>query len=551
MACTAHMLVKNILVSCFAMFLVFQLMFSSIGRYDIFRKAYADGLTQENLPPASVGNRKASLFVKVNPPILTSDNKQDAYMQFRLFDANNNQTIQHVTYQITVTRGATESSSINQKPLLLDFFHAHNGLLTLKVQPSNGTLTVYGEQDPFQNAWVADPGGTINVKGPVLLEGGLYHFHIEIFSIDNDRNIFLPENAPKFDSYLSVGDVYRNKWNYQNQVYNTTLISYYDKVNSINFDPAKKSFSWTMPFNWNLRRIQQQPIFVHEEMILPKSWKGFGDSPRFNATVNGQTLSGRSLAIDPFSFPDAMVVHYLINKNDVIKLAQQQQQQGQQQQQQQQVSNNNSSSNNGSNGTNNSNSNVNSISTNVGGSSSSSNNNNNQGLMRFVLLTPAAAGSTQQQQQITTSSDLVTNTGGIHAAISWSPNPLKPKTQSTVNVSFYDPLTSNPLSNNDVKYNMVILDKNSQPVITKQNLTAKNATDTQIVTFPSNDIYQIQLEIKQLLKAGQTPDLTRNGLARGYVLVPEFPSTLVTIFLASILFTVIIVSQRLRRHMYR
>src|ERR671927_2019326 len=117
MACTANMLVMNILVSCFAIFLVFQLLLSSIGRYDIFRKAYADGLTQENLPPASVGNRKASLFVKVNPPILTSDNRQDAYMQFRLFDANNNKTIQHVTYQITVTRGATETSSLtSQKP---------------------------------------------------------------------------------------------------------------------------------------------------------------------------------------------------------------------------------------------------------------------------------------------------------------------------------------------------------------------------------------------------------------------------------------------------
>jgi hypothetical protein len=484
------------------------------------QKAYADGLTQENLPPASVGNRKASLFVKVNPPILTSDNRQDAYMQFRLFDANNNKTIQHVTYQITVTRGTTGSSSINQKPLLLDFFHAHNGLLTLKVQPSNGTLTVYGEQDPFQNAWVADPGGTINVKGPVLLEGGLYHFHIEIFSIDNDRNIFLPENAPKFDSYLSVGDVYRNNWNYQNQVYNTTLISYYDKINNFNFDPAKKSFSWTMPFNWNLSRIEQQPIFVHEEMRLPKSWKGFGDSPRFNATVNGQTLSGRSLAIDPFSFPDAMVVHYLINKNDVVKLAQQEQQQ-------QRVSNSNNNSN--------SNSNSNSSST------RSSNNSNNQGVMRFTLLTPAA--SSTQQQQIATSSDLVTNTGGIHAAVSWSPNPLKPKTQSTVNISFYDPITSNPLSSNDVRYDMVILDKNSKPVITKQNLTAKNATDTQVVIFPSNDIYQIQLEIKQLLKAGQTPDLTRNGIARGYVVVPEFPNGVAISLIASV-FAAVLVGQR-------
>ncbi|MFL6369499.1 MAG: hypothetical protein ACJ72F_01540 [Nitrososphaeraceae archaeon] len=513
------MLSRNILPCCFAIFIVFQLLLSSTTYYNFSQKAYADGLTQENLPPASVGNRKASLFVKVSPPILTTDSRQDAYMQFRLFDANNNQTIQHVTYEITVNKGtllsfsssssssSPSSSSSGQKPLLRDFFHAHNGLLTLKVQPSNGTLTVYGEQDPFQNAWVADPGGTINVKGPVLLEGGLYHFHIEIFSIDNDRNIFLPQNAPKFDSYLSVGDVYRNKWNYQNQVYNTTLISYYDKINNLNFDPSKKSFSWAMPFNWNLSRIQQQPIFVHEEMRLPKSWKGFGDSPRFNATVNGQTLSGRSVAIDPFSFPDAMVVHYLINKNDVIKLAQQQQQQ----QGQQQAANNN--------------------------------NNNNNDVMRFTLLTPSA--SAQQQQQIATSSDLVTNTGGIHAAVSWSPNPLKPKTQSNVNISFYDPVTSNPLSANDVKYDMVLLDKNGHTVTTKQNLVAKNATDTQIVTFPSNDIYQIQLEIKELLKAGQTPDLSRNGLARGYVVVPEFPNGVAILLIASIFTAVLIVQRKL------
>ena len=76
-----------------------------------------------------------------------------------------------------------------------------------------------------------------------------------------------------------------------------------------------------MPFDYNLSRIKQQPIFVHEEMRLPKAWRGIGDVSHFNATVNGQPLSGRSLAIDPFSFPDAMVMHYLVNKDDILKLA--------------------------------------------------------------------------------------------------------------------------------------------------------------------------------------------------------------------------------------
>ena len=489
-----------------------------VHQYVLNQKAYGDGLTQENLPPATVGSRKASLFVKVNPPILTTDNRQNAYLQLRLFDANNNQTIQHVTYQITVTKGTDSSTSSlsGERPLLRDFFHAHNGLLTLKIQPAPGSVTVYGEQDPFQNAWVADPGGSITVKGPVLLEGGLYHFQITIFGIDNDRNIFIPENAPKFDSYLSIGDVYRNIWNYQNHNYNTTLISYYDKINNkVNFNPLKKSFSWSMPFNWNLTRLKQQPIFVHEEMRLPKSWKGFGDSTRFNATVNGQPLSGRSLAIDPFSFPSAMVVHYLVNKNDVLKIAEQEANQT--------TTNTNSSAPN-----------------------SSVKTNNSTGVMRFDLITPSASAQ-QQQQQITTSSDLVTNTGGIHAAVSWSPNPLKSNSQTTVKISFYDPVTSNPLSTNDIKYDMIILDKKGHAIITKQSLFAKNATDSQTLTFPAKDIYQIQLQIKGLQKAGQTPDLTRNGIARGYVVVPEFLGNLTMVLLIGGLFAIIMSSKKLRR----
>ena len=115
--------------------------------YSFFiQKAYADGSNVENLPPASVGDRQLSLYVKVNPPILTTATAHSAYMQFRLLNAANNQTIRHVTYLITLTRGTPTSKF--QKPLLVDFFHAHNGLLTLHVEPNPGLLTIYGKQDP-------------------------------------------------------------------------------------------------------------------------------------------------------------------------------------------------------------------------------------------------------------------------------------------------------------------------------------------------------------------------------------------------------------------
>ena len=594
-----------------ALFFVALLFSTSLFISEYFnQKAFGDGLTQENLPPATVGNRKASLFVKVSPPILTTDTRGNTYLQLRLFDANTNETIQHVTYDIAVTKGTTQAGP-GTKPILRDFFHAHNGLLTLKIQPVNssgGQVTIYGERDPFQNAWVADPGGSINIRGPILLGGGLYHIHIEIFGIDNDRNLFIPDQAPKYDSYLSVGDVYRNNIAdpSSGQKFNTTLISYYDKINDFKFDPNTKNITWQMPFDWNLSRIKKQNIFVHEELRLPKSWKGFvgsGFAGSFNATVNGIPITGRSLAIDPFSYPNALVLHYLINKDELIKIAEARQQQTKQQGQQGQGGlTANSSSFNAANSNNKTSTTV-SNSTKIGSSSATVNktayhnggilmnkgniynqniarpklilvaansnntiNNNSssisslnrqkvssEGVMSFTLMSNTESNKTASSASASaqTSSDLVTDTGAIHVIVTWSPNPLAPSKESTVKIQFSDALTSGPL-NADVKYDLMILNKNGTTAIKKDNLVAKNGTGTQTVTFPAKDVYQLEIRIKALQRTGQSvPDLTRSGIARGYVVVPEFPSATGAALLVGGLFVVAIFFTRRFKTSYK
>ena len=167
---------------------------------------------------------------------------------------------------------------------------------------------------------------------------------------------------------------------------------------------------------------------------------------------------------------------------------------------------------------------------------------NTTALMNFAL-TPFT-GITQ----ISTSSDIPTNTGSIHAAISWSPNPLAPNTQSTLKISFYDPTATAPLTNTDVRYNLIIFDKNNQPVITKQNLLAKNAADTETIVFPANEIYHMQVQITGLLKPGQTPDLTRNGVATGYVVVPEFHSAAIS---TSLILGVVLAGLLARKSIFR
>src|SRR6185436_21145253 len=52
-----------------------------------------------------------------------------------------------------------------------------------------------------------------------------------------------------------------------------------------------------------------------------KAFNEFSNSTIFSGTVNGQPVVGRSLAIDPFTSEKALIIHFLLNKNDIIKMA--------------------------------------------------------------------------------------------------------------------------------------------------------------------------------------------------------------------------------------
>jgi hypothetical protein len=345
-----------------------------------------------------------------------------------------------------------------------ELFYSKDGPLTLKFQPNQGPITVYGSTEPFLGGWTSETG-QITVSGPVLTEGGLYHFAVEIFGIDNVRNIFKPENAPRFDSYLSIGDVYATNLTYGNKNYNSTLISYYDKVKNFTFEPEELKAEWSMPFDYNLSRITSQNIFVHEEIKIPKSFSEFSNSSIFNGTVNGQRLAGRSLAIDPFTSEKALIIHFLLNKNDIIKLA---------------ANNQALATSNGS--------------------------------MKFTIQ-PLA----NQSQK--TSTDMVTDTGGIHIALLWNPNPPVIG-ENTLNINFSDALSGNRL-NADVNYDLSIRTSNGEEILRNNNITAINGISNQTLSLPSKGVFNLEVKVNSLKLLNQTSlDTTRNGIARGFVVIP-------------------------------
>ena len=419
--------------------------------------AYGDGFTMENLPPASVGNRNVQLFIKLTPPIITSDTTQPREIYMRIFDANTNQSIVHDSFFISITK--------HDQLLMRDLFHTHTGELILDVTPTNtpGTWTIQADQEPFLNAWVNQNGGPIPVFADALGDGGLYHIHIELFSIDYDQNIFTPDQSPKWDSYLSVGDVSNHDLTYNGNTYNSTVISYYDKINNdFNFDPSKLQVSYSMPFDWNGTRIAGQPIFVHEEIHIPKSFKEFTNTPTYAATVNGYQITGRRLIVDPYTLGDTVIAHILLNKVDIQNME-----------------------------------------------------NQTAPGVNTMTFTLAPA-----KPNVVTSSSVLTDFGGWGINLGWNPTQIAGNSQNSLKLSFFDAFTQQPVNGN-VNYDLKILDSTGNVIVSKSDLTANNAVDTQNLNLPGNGIYSVQINIKSIVGPTGLPDTSRIGTARGNLVIPS------------------------------
>ena len=447
---------KKLLTLTLFTFLLVTVVFSSLPR-----NAFGDGFAMENLPPASVGNRQVQLFIKVLPTIIYSNSGVQPTVFFRWFDAKTNQTIQHVSFFLTITK--------HNQLLFRELLHTHTGILNLSIIPTAGPhWTVYGDHEPVLNGFVPDnDDDPIDIQGPIFNEGGLYHFNIQMFSIDYDNNIFdTTDNTqpiPNFDAYLSVGDVSSHDLNYKGTTYNSTVISYYDKINNdFSFDPSKLQLSYSMPFDWNMTRLANQPIFVHEEIHIPKSFKEFTNTPTYTATMNGYEITGRRLIVDPYTSGTTVIAHILLNKIDIQNMAKSQ----------------------------------------APGTDT----------MNFTLA-PA-------KPNVVTSNSALTDFGGWGVKLGWNPTDITGNSPNKLKLSFFDAFTEKPV-NGDVNYDMKILDSSGNTIFSKNGLTAKNSVDTQDLNLPGNGIYSMNINITSTVGPTGLTDTSRVGMARANLVIPS------------------------------
>jgi hypothetical protein len=278
--------------------------------------AFGDGLFMEELS-ASFGDRKADLIIKMTPPVVTTETlqkqNQKPIVQFKLYDPATEEGFKHVTYFITIEKDG--------KKLLSDWFHDHKGDLKIEMKPSDDErITVYGEPDPILQAFTGTEDSPVIATGPIFSEGGLYHFIVRVATIDYDRSFIPDDKQPVYDGWLSVGSTENQQISLSDgEQVQIQIISYYDDLKDFRFDPTKKQIEFTMPFDWNITRLEENNLMVHQEITIPKQSELASVS--YIGKVNGIDVTKNLMLDDSNSTKN--VIHFMLPKPVVLQIAEQ------------------------------------------------------------------------------------------------------------------------------------------------------------------------------------------------------------------------------------
>jgi hypothetical protein len=134
-------------------------------------------------PAANLGDRKISLNFETQPSPITTG--QDVEMKIGFMDEKAKKNVNHVTFRIDISK--------NGKHYLSEFFHGHEGNVNLLFRntgkaDSSTPYTVGATLDVLTNAWIADPGSPIIVRGgEIFSQAGTYKAIIEVTTMDNDK----------------------------------------------------------------------------------------------------------------------------------------------------------------------------------------------------------------------------------------------------------------------------------------------------------------------------------------------------------------------------
>ncbi len=281
--------------------------------------ADAHGRGIDVAPPISFGDMNVTVSTRLDPSDMTAGDVDSANMAVRFFDADENRTLEQVTYRVEVWRSG--------ELLARNAFFDDDGLLDVEVkpvldcaEPDLWRCSTYGgsEHPSAPGALYAQGGGRPSITGPIFDKGGLYNIRVDIEGATSPKTL-LSERL-SYDTFVSVAQEQAFSLQTAEAAVPLVIKTYYDDVENVRYDPADDSVSFDMPFDWSPDYIEHVAM-VHEELQFPAEFAPYAGM-QFSGYVDGVEVDRRVLLLDPYSIEGTNVAHFLVGGAELRRINQ-------------------------------------------------------------------------------------------------------------------------------------------------------------------------------------------------------------------------------------
>jgi hypothetical protein len=270
--------------------------------------AFAHGGHQP--PAADFGGKKASLFVSLEPLVVTTS-ADPVYINARFFDENTNENFKEVTYRVYFKKDGSEIPIVTEGGQFggQGFFYDKEGDLQIKIVPKDTETAVARGEPEVQFGGIWNRGGPVTVEGPIFTDPGLYNLFVEIYTVGTTRTQVAP--VLQYDVWVTPG----REEMIEAEGEQVMVRNYYGAIDSSGYNAETKTIEFSMPFDWS-SDLPSRIGMLHTEVFIPKALADF-DKQSLNATVNGISVP---VAVDTYT-PDNTIVHFTISKTNLQNIA--------------------------------------------------------------------------------------------------------------------------------------------------------------------------------------------------------------------------------------
>jgi len=281
---------------------------------------FGHGLGGDQAPPISFAGMEVTVSTMLTPSDITVGEVDKAKIQVRFFDTLTDITLEKVTYRIEIWRSG--------QLLARNLFYDVDGVLNLDIRPVIGCteLELWKCTKYFASEHASAPlalyvpnEGSPLIVGPIFDKGGLYNIRVDIEGASSPTTLITKRLT--YDTFVSVAQQ-------QDFVIPTAaaevpviIKTYYDDVYNFKFENSDNSIYFEMPFDWDPEYISLVPL-VHEEVRVPKSFAPYAEGIQFKGYMNSVEVDQRILLLDPYSYEDTNILHFLVTKNELERINQ-------------------------------------------------------------------------------------------------------------------------------------------------------------------------------------------------------------------------------------